>query len=214
MVDSDLVNFILDEIKKGKKKEEIYTFLTVDNNLEIPKEIFEKAYIVSEIKFKNKKEIPTQDNFSKLKDKEASLPKSSDSKNKDDFKKKETKSTETKDDSKNINNTKNNRDDITKHYASISAISTSNTSEKKYDLSLVSRPTKKPPIVKKEIPIDNLSNNFLKKNLEKKNLPKKKDEFKIFKLLLIFFSTLLFLLILVVIILPLLNIDLISYFFN
>ena len=47
MMDPDLVNYIFEEIKKGKSKEELFTFLTVEQSLKIEREYFEQAYLVA-----------------------------------------------------------------------------------------------------------------------------------------------------------------------
>ncbi|GEM_PF-6547339 len=49
-VDTDLVNYIFDEIKKGKSKEEIYNFLIHDNSLDIKEEDFNRAHLVAKNK--------------------------------------------------------------------------------------------------------------------------------------------------------------------
>jgi len=195
MVDSDLVNFILEEIKKGKEKETIFNFLTIDQNLDIPKDIFEKAYIESKIKLTKKEEVPLQDNF--LKSKQNDFENSKNSKTENDLK---------------------------SYYESIDLISKTTKSEKKYPPPVINKKTYfKESKVNNKIDKDTYFENIV--NEERKSLDftnkdiqtnyhkkSKKKDFYIFKILLIFFSILLFLLILFTIILPLLNIDVFIYF--
>jgi len=49
-IDTDLINYIFEEIKKGKTKEEIYNFLVKDNSLDIKEEDFNKAHLVAKEK--------------------------------------------------------------------------------------------------------------------------------------------------------------------